>query len=120
MMEMLPRHSQYKAALERDPEYIEQVREAYMKSKDKDDEDEKWTPPMEEWHPVRDDLASILYEIRGLVSTVIGVAGGGSSQPEPPLRPETALGKMIQSAKIEKRKALHERLVGQLLPHKRK
>ena len=120
LIEMLPRHSKYKVALEEDELYIEQMREAYLKDKRKHDDSKPTPPPMDEWSPERDTLADILHEIRGLSSIVIGVAGGGKQNPEPPLRPVTPFMKMVESAKIEKRKVQHERLVGQLLPHKRK
>lgn len=105
--------------MENDPEYVEMVREAYLNQPRDKQKDEPKGPPLTEWSEIREGLAEVVDALSNLRETVIATSGGKPQQVKPAPRPETAMTVMTRSARIEKRKAAHDTLVGRLLPHRK-
>lgn len=111
--------------MEDDPEYVEMVREALLadenfKASSNREEEKPKGPRLSDWNETSDGFADVIEELRVLREAVIAGAGGKPQAVKPAPRPDTALMKVSQSVKIEKREAKHQSVVNQLLPHKMK
>lgn len=105
--------------MEDDPEYVDMVREAWLKAPEKKDAPEPKGPPLSEWSGVQDALMDVVDGLGQVREAVIAAGGGKPKDVRPAPRPETALTVMSRSVRIEKRKAAHDTLVGRLLPHRK-
>lgn len=118
LIDTLPLSSKTRASLADDEEYVEHVREAYLKAPDEKKKDgEEQRPSMKEWSELREVGADIVDELRMVKSAVLA-SGGVKDSPKPYTRPKTLLMEVSASARITKRQLKHETLVNQLVPKK--
>jgi hypothetical protein len=94
LIEQLPRHSHYKAALVNDPDMAARIVEQRAKSPT------KARPPVTDWSPEVDMLAHVADAVRSLVSLTIKVNSKGGNGPDakPVTRPRTAVDRADRAA----------------------
>lgn len=121
VIDRLPGHSHYSAAVATDEEHARLMAEAMAARKAEGGDDEKdrgpalttWTPEVAVLTRVVDELKNVRYAV---IAAQAGKKAGDPPKPEP--RPTTAITKAIKRAEHARRKAAHESLVARVLPHK--
>lgn len=120
IIDRLPAHSHYSAAVAADEEHARLLAEAMAARKAEGDDEKDAGPAITTWSPevavltrVVDELKSVRYAV---LASQLGKKAGDPPRPEP--RPVTAIQAAIKRAEHARRKAAHESLVARVLPHK--
>jgi len=121
LIDHLPGHSHYAAAVSQDEEHAELLAAAMANRGPASDE--RPSPALTSWTPEVNVLADLVDAVNALRHVTIVMGGDGKSQPKPPepyTRPKSAIQEAMRRAEYDRRKAAHESLTLRLLPHKRK
>lgn len=120
VIDRLPGHSHYSAAVANDEEYAEMIARAMAERKRAGEAPEDNGPRMTGWTPEVAALTNLLDAVNGVryavVATQLGKKAG--DPPKPSRRPVTALEKAMRRAEYKRRQAAHESLVARVLPQK--
>jgi len=118
LIDRLPAHSWYSAALANDEQHAEMLAKAIAARGDDEDAPSKG-PAWNTWTPEVAMLTQVVDAVRSLQHTLVAVnAEKAPPPPEPLPRPTGALEKAVKIAEFNLRKAKHQALVARVLPHK--
>ncbi len=119
VLDRLPGHSQYAAAVAMDEEHAKLMAES-LAAREADPDAKSSGPSLTTWTPEVAMLTNILDAVRGVQHAVVAVQAGKKAPPppEPSPRPRTPLEAALRRAEYNRRKAKHESLVARVLPHK--
>lgn len=124
LVDHLPRHSNYSAAVSNDPEYAKMIATAVIAQKAEAEKSGKKPedsgPPLTVWTPEYEAMTAIHDELRSLSWLVMNQkAKIPTKQPKPLPRPSTAITRALVKATAEHQQSKHDERVAMLLPHKR-
>lgn len=122
IIDHLPGHSWYSAAVAEDKEHARLMAEAIAARKNEDGEEEEKPkgPRINTWTPELAMLTSLTDAVRRVEWAVFASQAGqkAGEAPKPLPRPQTALELEIKLAEHRLREARHKSLVARMLPHK--
>lgn len=119
LIDHLPPHSWYSAAVSGDVEHAEMIAES-LAARAEEGEQTNEGPSLQSWTPEVAAITRLTDEVRRLHYIIPAVQGDkGVKPPEPLPRPHTPLEAAIKRASFNKRMAQHKALAARLLPHKR-
>jgi hypothetical protein len=122
VIDRLPGHSHFSAAIANDEEYAEMAAKAAAERGDtKPGAGGDSGPSLTGWSPEVAMLAKVVDAVNQVRYATIAVQAGkkAGDPPKPERRPQTALEKAFRRAEHDRRKAAHEALVARVLPKKR-
>lgn len=124
LIDRLPVHSQYHAAIANDEEYARLVVAAEIEKEEREGPQAEriWRPALTRWTPAREGAAEVVDALRSLqyLLTIINSKEGSSVKPpEPAPRPETAFESVRRELQAEADQRYYDEIVGKLLPNKR-
>jgi len=121
VLDHLPSHSHFNAALANDVEYAEMLAKAAAERGETKPKDNGDGPPLTTWTPEVAVLTQVLDAVNRVAWTTIAAQVGkkAGDAPKPAARPQTALEKAFRKAEYARRQAAHEALVARVLPKKR-
>lgn len=119
VIDRLPGHSHYAAAVANDEEHAELVAKALEERKQSGDT-EDIGPSLTNWTPEVAALTAVLDAVNQVRYAVVAVNAGkkAGEPPKPAKRPVTALEKASRRAEHRRRQSAHESLTARLLPRK--
>jgi hypothetical protein len=126
LIDHLPRHTWTQQAMADDPEYAQKIADAVAARKAKmvvDDDELAWSPPLQQYTPEVEALASVVDAVNALRTTFIMANSEKGAQPPqiPPYpRPVTLVATMREKAQRKARWTAHETLADRMLPGRRK
>lgn len=120
LIDHLPSHSHYSAAVMNDEEHAKLLAEAHAKKKKDGGQEEDRGPSLTTWTPEVAVLTQVLDAVNSVRYAVVAVQAGkkAGDPPKPARRPVTALERAMRRAEYNRRKAAHESLVARVLPQK--
>lgn len=120
VIDRLPGHSHYSAAVSNDKEHAELVAQAIEERKASGEVPEDNGPALTSWTPEVAALTAVLDAVNQVRYAVVAVQHGkkAGEPPKASKRPITALEKASRVAEHKRRQRSHETLVGRLLPRK--
>jgi hypothetical protein len=121
VIDRLPGHSHYFAAVANDEEHARLVAEAHAQSGKRQERSPDDGPALVTFTPEVAALYEVVDAINQVRYAVVAVQAGkkAGDPPKRLTRPTTALEKAMRRAEFERRKAAHESLVARVLPHKK-
>lgn len=120
LIDHLPGHSHYAAAVANDPEHADKLAKALAERAESGEQVDKG-PSLILWTPEVRVLADLIDEIKRLRHVIImanSEKGKAPKAPDPYPRPKSALDGATKRAEHARRQAAHEALAARLLPHK--
>jgi len=120
VIDRLPGHSHYSAAVANDEEHARMVAEAIAARKERGEDDGDKGPALTTWSPEVAVMTQVLDAVHSVRYAVVAVQAGkkAGDPPKPARRPVTALERAMRVGEFNRRKAVHEALVARVLPHK--
>ena len=119
VIDRLPAHSWYNAAVSNDEEHARMMAESYAARK-RDGDQDSTGPSLTTWTPEVSVMTNVLDAVRR-VEHAVYASQHGKKAGDPPKavpRPVTALERAMRKAEHDRRKKVHEDLVARVLPHK--
>lgn len=122
VLDHLPSHSHFNAALANDEQYAEMVAKAAAERGETKPKSGSDGPPLTTWTPEVAVMTQVLDAVNRVAWTTIAAQVGkkAGEAPKPAVRPQTALEKAFRKAEYQRRQSAHDALVARVLPHKRK
>lgn len=120
LIDRLPSHSWYSAAVANDEEHAEMVAKSAIEREKAGETVEDNGPSLTGWTPEVAAITRLTDAVNGVRYAVIAVQAGkkAGEPPKPERRPVTAIERAMRKAKFNARKTKHESLVARVLPHK--
>lgn len=122
VIDRLPAHSHFSAAIANDEEYAEfAAKAAAERGETRPGAKSDDGPPLTTWTPEVAIMTQVLDAVNQVRYAVIAVQAGkkAGDPPKPARRPQTAFERAFRRAEFDRRKAAHESLVARVLPRKR-
>ena len=118
ILDRLPPHSQFAAALAMDEEHAELLAKSLAERQESGESDSR-TPSLTTWTPEVSMLASVIDAVNGVMYAVVSANSEKRHQPpEPYPRPKTALQRVSSRVSYRRRETQHQALAKRMLPHK--
>lgn len=120
MIDHLPGHSHFSAAIANDEEHAKLLAEAMTQRKDRGEE-QSTGPSLTRWTPEVAAIADLIDEVKALRYVTISAnttKGPAPKPPEPYARPGSAIQDAMRRAETDRRWAAHRSLAARMLPHK--
>lgn len=121
IIDRLPAHSWYAAAVSQDEEHAKMLAEAIASQPEGKNDGDKQHPSLTTWTPEVAAMTNVLDAVRSVQHAIVAVnseKGKAPKPPDPAPRPVTPLEKAIKRAQFDRRKAKHDALAARMLPHK--
>lgn len=120
LIDRLPGHSWYSAAIANDEEHAKMVAQAAQERKASGEAAPDSGPSLVGWSPEVAATTRLIDAVNGVRYAVIAVQAGkkAGDPPKPERRPVTAIERAMRAAEFNRRKTAHESLVARVLPHK--
>lgn len=120
LIDHLPSHSWYSAAVAEDEEHAELLRKAMAERGGDERSSKPKGPPLTTWTPEVATMTEVLDAVRFLTYVTAAAGGSQSAKPPPPApRPHSLLADAMKRSEFDRRQEKHNALAARLLPHKR-